>query len=150
MTHAHSLPLLNAGLSARRAMRPAVSQDANTPSTLALAARVALAARLGVPPAAVALSGQEKTTFNSTALGFPERDGMYASCLSEGVIVRFTHGGRQYEFHGIGADVSDGLFGEVPPTGLPIWWTQDERGIFVPDGAAGLYVQEEAAGRRYS
>lgn len=133
MTHTSALSPTNAGLSARRMTRPAVSQDANIPWALALAARGALAARLGVPPDAVTVSDAQMTTFTSTALGFPERDGMYASYLREGTIVRFTCGGRRYAFHGVGSDVSDGLFGELPPSGQPTWWTRDERGLFVPD-----------------
>lgn len=150
MTNTRALFLVNAGPSARRPLRPAAPTLTVTLSPLARAARDTLASYLDVPPDAIAVSAVESTTFTSTALGFPERDGMYASCLAEGTIVRFTHDGRRYEFHGVGDQASDGLYGEVPASGPPTWWRRDPRGIFVPDRAAGAGRQEAPDRPRYS
>jgi hypothetical protein len=80
------------------AAEPAADRS-RTQDRLMLTARVDLAKRLGVPVPEIQAAGATPKTFEDASLGCPKSGMQYAQVLTEGWVLSFRHGSRDFTYH---------------------------------------------------
>jgi hypothetical protein len=63
------------------------------------AARKDLSSRLGVPPEEIEFVSRAKKTWNDSSLGCPEPGMQYMQVITDGSVLTFRHGERQFTYH---------------------------------------------------